>query len=224
MVYGRKIAGRELSFEPSGALLQASLVMRDRETDSWWSILGSRAIGGALAGTPLDQLPVGEKTTWADWVKRHPDTLVLSVGGVEHPARDPYRSYFSSAETFRSAPVADRRLHPKEPVFAFRHAGQAYAAPFRALAGGATFRLEDGSLVLLYRDPGAALFASTRGYLLRADQVDRIRDIARLLAEVESSPAEPARRLEGLDTFWYTWVGVHPGSRLLGAGSPPGGE
>ena len=34
MVYGRNVAGTELNFEASGALLDASLVMRDRETDS----------------------------------------------------------------------------------------------------------------------------------------------------------------------------------------------
>ena len=30
--------------------MDASLVMRDRETDSWWSIMTSDAIGGELDG------------------------------------------------------------------------------------------------------------------------------------------------------------------------------
>ncbi len=64
--------------------MKASLVMRDRETDSWWSIMTSSAIGGALQGTELDELPIGEKTTWADWRRRYPATLVLSVDGGQH--------------------------------------------------------------------------------------------------------------------------------------------
>ena len=43
----------ELNFEASGALLDASLVMRDRETDSWWSIMTSDAIGGDLGVAAL---------------------------------------------------------------------------------------------------------------------------------------------------------------------------
>ena len=34
MVYGRKVGEQELSFEASGALMEASLIMRDRETGS----------------------------------------------------------------------------------------------------------------------------------------------------------------------------------------------
>ena len=64
MVYGRTVGERTLDLEPSGALLSASLVMRDRQTDSWWSIMTSKAIGGPLEGTALPELPVGEKTTW----------------------------------------------------------------------------------------------------------------------------------------------------------------
>ncbi len=47
--------------------MEASLVMRDRETDSWWSIMTSTAIGGAMAGADLVELPLGEKTTWRSW-------------------------------------------------------------------------------------------------------------------------------------------------------------
>ncbi len=73
-MYDREYGDRELNFEASGALWQASLVMRDRETDSWWSIMTSAAIGGELDGTDLVELPYGEKTTWGKWRKRYPDT------------------------------------------------------------------------------------------------------------------------------------------------------
>ena len=56
-MYDRELGDRLLSFEASGALWQASLVMRDRETDSWWSIMTSEAIGGELDGADLVELP-----------------------------------------------------------------------------------------------------------------------------------------------------------------------
>ena len=71
-MYDRKVGGKELNFEASGGLLDASLVMRDRETDSWWSIMTADAIGGDLRKTELVELPVGEKMQWKDWLARHP--------------------------------------------------------------------------------------------------------------------------------------------------------
>ena len=41
--------------------MKASLVMRDRETDSWWSIMTSTAIGGALQGAELVANSVEER-------------------------------------------------------------------------------------------------------------------------------------------------------------------
>ena len=40
--------------------------MRDRETDSWWSIMTGEAIGGELQGAPLDELTNWEKARWGD--------------------------------------------------------------------------------------------------------------------------------------------------------------
>jgi len=100
--------------------MDASLVMRDRETDSWWSIMTSDAIGGELNGADLVELPKGEKTTWKDWRQRHPDTLVLSVGGEEHVENNPYDNYFSSDSGFRDIAARDDRLETKAPVFTFQ--------------------------------------------------------------------------------------------------------
>ena len=101
MVYDRDYGQSVLTFEPSGALMNACLVMRDRETDSWWSMMSGMAIGGEMDGHPLVSLPAGEKILWGDWKSRHPDTRVLSVDGSEHDPRDPYEPYFESGEGFR---------------------------------------------------------------------------------------------------------------------------
>lgn len=213
MVYGREVAGRTLELEASGALLEASLVMRDRQTDSWWSIMSSEAIGGPLEGTALPELPVGTKTTWGEWRRRHADTQVLSVEGAEHVADNPYDNYFAGDGTFRGAPAADDRLPPREPVFAFHLDGEPWAIPHRAFAGGRVVALPDGRRLLLHRPDGAAIYRSSEAWLVRdrpaeTDEVDAL-----LAAARRGDPG--LLRIAGFDTFWYTWSGVNRDTRLV---------
>ena len=100
--------------------MHAALVMRDKETDSYWSIMTGDAIAGDLRGTRLEEWSLGEKAQWKDWVARHPNTLVLSVNGEEHVENNPYDNYFSSDSGFRDIAARDDRLETKAPVFTFQ--------------------------------------------------------------------------------------------------------
>ena len=207
-MYDRKFADRELNFEASGALWQASLVMRDRETDSWWSIMTSRAIGGELEGADLVELPYGEKTTWGEWRSRHPDSLVLSVDGREHEAHNPYDEYFATDRTFRGLEIEDGRLAAKEPIFAFFLDGEPYVVPHSAVEGRRLFEA-GGVRLLFYREPGAEMFASTRAWRAPAEDGAAAPPTG---AEPEAAGYEP---LGGIDTFWYNWAAVNEGSTIL---------
>lgn len=192
--------------------MNASLIMRDRETDSWWSIMTSTAIGGVLDGAQLDELPVGEKTTWGDWVDRYPQSLVLSVGGTEHRENNAYDSYFASDETFGNMEISDLRLGPKEPIFSFWLDGKTYAAPHEAFPGGRLFELpgDPDRKILLYREAGSPMFASTRAWVVAA----AAGDIASLLA-ASKADGFTGTPLDGFDTFWYSWISVNSDSILL---------
>lgn len=209
-MYDRVFGDRELNFEASGALWQASLVMRDRETDSWWSIMTSEAIGGELDGADLVELPYGEKTTWGDWRARHPDSLVLTVAGRQHEAHNPYDEYFSSDRTFRDLEINDRRLAAKEPIFSFFLDGRPHAVPHAAVAGRRLFEVA-GNRLLLIREPGAAMLASTRAW--------RVPEGA--AGELSELPPDGKLRangfvpLAGIDTFWYNWAAVNEDSTIL---------
>lgn len=78
IVYDRELPdGRLLTFSNTSALVEADMVMVDRETGSyWWQVLGE-GIVGPLTGAALTALP-SQMATWADWLSRHPDTVVLS--------------------------------------------------------------------------------------------------------------------------------------------------
>ena len=195
--------------------MQASLVMRDRETDSWWSIMTSDAIGGQLDGADLEELPFGEKTTWGDWKSRYPDTLVLSVGGTEHVENNPYDNYFSSDGTFRGLEVDDDRLPAKENIFSFWLLDLPFAATHRAIDGGKVYPVEglEGQVVFLHRVPGVSMFSSSSAFLV--DQAVAGEVGAEALLEYIRDNPDVAGRLNGFDTFWYSWVAINRESRLL---------
>ena len=162
-MYGRQYDGKELNFEASGGLIKASLVMQDKQTNTYWSIMTGDAIEGQLKGTRLQEWP-SEKMRWKEWVAKHPHTLVLSVNGIEEATRDGYAQYWESKGGFRGLTARDRRLKTKEPVFCFQYSDKAYAVPYRNIENGRVFDLGNVQ-IFLYRTPGAELLQSTAAYV-----------------------------------------------------------
>jgi hypothetical protein len=195
--------------------LDASLVMRDRETDSWWSIMTSDAIGGDLGGAKLVVLPAGEKATWKDWRKRHPDTLVLSVEGEEHVDNNPYDNYFTSEGTFRDLEVEDDRLEPKDHIYTFWYNEEPWAISHKAFKGGAVLDADgfNGKRLFLYRSKKGPMYESSRAYLIEESLASAHKP--KELLELAESGAEGVENLPGFDTFWYTWVAVNENTRLI---------
>jgi len=209
-VYDRRFEDRELDFEASGALEGASLVMRDVQTDSWWSLMSSSAIGGEMEGAEVTELPVSEKMRWDAWRAEHPDTQVLSVQGQEHVSNNPYGNYIEGDGTFRDLEVSDTRLPAKEPVYAFWWEGQPIVVTHSSVEGGRIVERGDVALVF-HRPPGASVFASTR---VAAVPVDAAEDAATALDAVDDGSVETVRPIEGFDTYWYTWVHVNEDSEV----------
>jgi hypothetical protein len=220
-VYGRQYDGKDLRFEASGGLMHAALVMRDKETDSYWSIMTGDAIAGDLKGTPLEEWPLGEKAQWGDWVARHPDTLVLSVNGEEHVENNPYDNYFSSDSGFRDLAARDDRLETKAPIYSFQLGDGKFAVPFSSFEGGAVFRA-GGREVLLYRPRGVAVFYSTLAFTGAEGEFERGGEGWRHVPSGEKLDPESGRfgsasteRLDGFDTYWYMWSLTHPDTAVL---------
>ena len=219
-MYSREYAGRELHFEASGGLVNSSLVMQDRETDTYWSIMKGSATAGRLEGTQLVELPGSEKARWADWVARHPDTQVLSVRGREH-ARDSYAAYWRDHRGFRGQQAKDHRLRTKAPIFAFERAGERYAVAHRRIEGGRTLNLPDGSRLFLYRRTGAPMFESTDAFVSQAgfanddDRWIELESGAVFDPEEGDFRGRRVRSQKGFDTFWYNWSLNNPDTEIL---------
>ncbi len=140
-----------LTFGVSGKLLNNTLVMYDRESDSLWSQLYGAALVGPMAGARLSFFP-SVFTQWSTWVAQHPDTLVLdkeaaceafNCGTYSSNPRgsydvDPYESYYNRSDEG----VINRQIPrdseeaigtAKERVLGIRIAGQARAYPYSEL-------------------------------------------------------------------------------------------
>ena len=203
--------------------MNATLVMQDFETDSYWSIMTNEAIEGEKKGTKLRELPVSSKVQWKEWVKKHPNTLVLSVDGKED-ARTSYISYFNSPEGFRGIKTTDQRLENKEPIFTFEYRNKKYAVANEIIEGGKVFDL--GNMrILLYRPKNAEIFYSTIAYQTKSLGFSKVENgwmeiDSKCVFDIETesfskSGTNCPERFNGFDTFWYTWSLNNPDTELL---------
>lgn len=223
-MYDREYNGNTHTLEASGGLKNASLIMRDLETDSYWEIMTGKVIGGKLKGTKMIELPYGEKMQWKDWVKRYPNTLVLSVNGSED-TKEGYVNYFDSPDGFRGYAATDNRLKTKDPIFAFHLEGTAFAVPHEEIEEGKTFKIGDQQ-IFLYRPKGSALFESTAAFITGDGEFShtgeqwQAANAGCIFDESEKKFAgeenDCPQRLDGFDTFWYNWSLNNEGTELLG--------
>ncbi len=226
-MYSRTNGDQTFTFDTSGGLLNASLVMMDNETDSHWSIITDEAIYGPAKGQRLEQVPGSIKTTFGDWKARHPKTWVLSVDGREHEEKSPYDSYFASDNGFRNTVAKDKRLADKESIFSFHYQGSAYAAPFKTFQkGGRAHTLVDGRQLFLYREKADSSYRSTVAFLAPEGAAFegkkgkwRMTKGGETLATFDVSArsfGDAVAPFQGFDTFWYIWSLNNEGATILG--------
>jgi hypothetical protein len=55
-----------------------NVLLYDHQTESLWSQFLRKAVTGPMTSTFLNTIPLLE-TTWGDWKKQYPETLVLSI-------------------------------------------------------------------------------------------------------------------------------------------------
>lgn len=131
IAFFRTLDGQNLTFGVSGLLYESDLLMYDHQSESLWSQIGMEAITGKSLGQRLEPLFV-EQTTWGDWRRSHPDSLVLSTktGYVRDYERDPYRGYGDSDELYVPITNTSPQFSPKQWVLGLAVKGKFKAYPF----------------------------------------------------------------------------------------------
>jgi hypothetical protein len=130
-IYDRRVDGRTLTFENSGALWRDMLVMRDRETGTYWTPATGRALHGPLEGKTLAGIPAPLAKA-GDWDETSPDAVCLDTGEMSAVPLQMRLYGASPMEGLSGRKVADSRYAPKQRVFYVAAAGGDAAAAISA--------------------------------------------------------------------------------------------
>ncbi len=193
VAFSAHAAGTRLSFGVSGLLYNSDVLLYDRETESLWSQLLALAISGPMKNTKLKLVSL-EHTSWVDWHRRHPGTLVLSnnTGYSRNYNRDPYAGYEDSNGIYFPVSHRDPRYHPKERVLGIEINDQYKAYPFAELSktNGMVEDVFSGVTLKIHYDGN--------------NHSARVFD--------QQGEAVPA-----ITAFWFAWIAFHPETTVFKA-------
>ncbi len=214
----------------SGFLYRSNKLMYDHATKSLWSTLTGTPVVGPLVGKDIELKTLHiVTTTWKEWRKRHPRTLVLSLDTGhqrDYGEGAAYRDYFATDRLMFGVPKLDDRLPNKAEVLALRSAGN----PREQLAISAEFlranrvhhdRLGGQDFVVLTDASGAnrvyesrgVRFASWDGETRALDRQGRTWTLTE--DRLEGPGSQALARLPAHRAFWFGWYAAYPATRLL---------
>jgi hypothetical protein len=229
ILFETQVDGREkpFVFGSSGLLYRSNKLMFDRETDSLWNQFTGRPVVGELTGSGIElKIRPVTITSWQQWQKRHPKTKVLSLNTGHHRPYEPglpYGEYFASPYLMFPAQTADKRLKPKDFVFALRDGTHEKAWPIAFFKDRRVIndRIGDLPVVLIgdaatrtvraYASEGKQ-FASKNGKLVSGGQSWTETETA-----LTSPDSKTLRRLGGHIAYWFAWSGYKPKAELASA-------
>jgi hypothetical protein len=192
MAFTTQFGGVDLEFGVSGLLYNSDVLLFDYKTGSLWSQLLSKAVSGPLKGTAIPAIPTAN-TTWRDWRKRHPDTLVLSTdtGFRKNYRARPYGEYQSKGRLM--FPVAQRSsaYRNKELVLGISMGGVDKAYPFKELRARGDSSFHDS--------------ISDVDFTIEWDEQEKY------ARAIDSTGAE----IPTVIVFWFAWYAFHPGTEVF---------
>jgi hypothetical protein len=238
-VFRAAARGRDLVFDTAG-VIGGNEVFKDRETGSRWQQSTLEAISGPFKGSHLALYPF-LLTTWGEWRRQHPETLVLQpmpgyaerLSGMNRIIKQGIVGMAGAAPN--GAFSHDRRLHPKDTIVGLEAGGEAKAYPISALER--TRVVNDtvgGTPVLIVHQPASdtttafeAEAGGNRLHFRAADsEADKITDL-----ETHSTwnayGVCLAGRMKGMrlkalilePEFWFAWSEFHPNTLLYSSRS-----
>lgn len=226
------------TFGTSGGLLNANLVLYDRQTSSFWPQILGEAINGGSVGTKLETFPV----YWSQWAQAkaaYPDAKVLSrdSGFSWKYNFDPYgdyideRGHYFNERTWPGIMNTDDRLHPKRQVIGIKtscgraalvkdHLGP--ARPFLNIdvANAPVVAFYDavlGTVRTFSRIHGDTVleFSQNNGEIV--DQITGTVWNYRGQAVSGQWRGAQLKTIESMESFWFGWIAFYPDSLLIGA-------
>jgi len=196
MVYSAKINGKAHQFGVSGLLYNSDVLLYDRQTNSLWSQILSKAISGKQVNQKLTIIPSAH-TSWSIWKKKHPDTKVLSskTGFNRNYSRSPYGSYTKNGTLYFPITFKSNKYHPKERVIGITINKKHKVYPFSELSK-ATAKAKTTTLKDHFAGKDLVIeFDATHQDGLIKDSKGKI--------------------LPSVNTFWFAWYAFHPKTNIF---------
>ena len=230
ILYDVTVKGVHHVLGTSGFLYRSNKLMYDHATKSLWSTLTGTPVVGPLVGKDIELKTLYiVTTTWKEWRKRHPRTLVLSLDTGhqrDYGEGAAYRDYFATDRLMFGVPKLDDRLPNKAEVLALRFAG----SPGEQLAVSAEFlranrvyhdKLGRQEFVVLTDASGAnrvyeasgVRFAGWDGEALARDGAGGEWKMSE--NSLDGPGGASLKRLPAHRAFWFGWYAAYPATRLV---------
>jgi hypothetical protein len=230
ILYDVTINGVHHELGTSGFLYRSNKLMYDHATQSLWSTLTGTPVVGTLVGKGIELKPLYVvTTTWKEWRKRHPNTLVLSLDTGHR--RDygegvAYRDYFATDQLMFNVPKLDARLSNKAEVLALRVSdapGEKLAIAADFLAANRVYHDRIGATnFVVLTDAGGAnrVYEARKTVFASWDGGNTARDRDGKAWKVDEDRltglrGEILRRLPAHRAFWFGWYAQYPETRLV---------
>ncbi len=230
IIYDIVVDGERHEIGTSGFLYRSNKLMYDKATQSLWSTFGGEPVIGPLVGKGI-RLPhrYVVTTTWGEWKKRHPDSLVLSLNTGHNRNYDEgvaYQQYFATDDLMFNVPKLDKRLNNKSEILGLNF----NQAPDKPLAIDVNYlaenpiyhdQIKDTEFVALTDKSGAIRVYENKGLRFKQwDHEHKVMDengLAWTLSEskLESEKGDVLSHLPANRAFWFGWYSAYPHTRLV---------
>ncbi len=189
-VFESKIEGERKIFGVSGLLYNSDVMLYDRQSESLWSQLESKAISGPSSGRELSLFP-SQTMTWKNWKNIYPETLVLSseTGFARDYGRDPYQVYKETNDIMFPVDHLNNDIPLKEIVLGIEIDGKSKAYPI------SRFPKTKGIEIDLFNDKVIEL------------RYDKVSSTAWL-----NTGNDP--RIKSTLLYWFAWYTFHPETEI----------
>jgi hypothetical protein len=228
VLYDVTVDGVHHELGTSGFLYRSNKLMYDHATKSLWSTLTGSPVVGPLVGKGIELKPLHiVTTTWKEWRKRHPQTLVLSLDTGhrrDYSEGAAYREYFATDQLMFGVPKPDTRLPNKAEVLALRAPGAeplAISAEFLRKNPVHHGRLGRQAFVVLTDASGAnrvyqasgVVFADWDGDGMAHDRSGGAWKVGE--DKLTGPGGKTLERLPAHRAFWFGWHAAYPATRLI---------
>ncbi len=228
--YRTNVDGTNHQLGTSGFLYRSNKLMYDAATQSLWSTMRGEPVVGPLVdqGIRMEFEPI-ITTTWGEWLRRHPDTTVLSLDtghSRDYGEGVAYEAYFATDDLMFNTPFNNDDLLNKQEVLGLRFAGSpddqvAIDTAFLANNPVYTDTIGFQDVLVLTDGTGANRVYDPQGITIESYDSDAtavdsegttwaLSEDALTAPDGRSLPRLPAHR-----SFWFGWYAAFPETRLV---------